>query len=74
MRCSLAMGRKEWLLLYNEAVCSHSGRVRFTQAHERSTTSCTGNSGAVPRSDADMLNWSTTRTLKDKPTCSLRTR
>lgn len=51
-------GRKEWLLLYNEAVSS-SGRVRFTQAHElghyilhrqiRESFQC---------SDADMLNWS----------------
>ena len=51
-------GRKEWLLLYNEAVSS-PGRVRFTQAHElghyilhrqlRESFQC---------SDADMLNWS----------------
>lgn len=51
-------GRKEWLLLYNEAVSS-LGRVRFTQAHElghyilhrqlRESFQC---------SDADMLNWS----------------
>ncbi|WP_394168928.1 ImmA/IrrE family metallo-endopeptidase [Saccharospirillum alexandrii] len=51
-------GRKEWLLLYNDAVTS-SGRVRFTQAHElghyilhrmkRESFQC---------SDADMLNWS----------------
>lgn len=51
-------GRKEWLLLYNDAVSS-SGRVRFTQAHElghyilhrqlRESFQC---------SDADMLNWS----------------
>ena len=51
-------GRKEWLLLYNEAVRS-PGRVRFTQAHElghyilhrqiRESFQC---------SDADMLNWS----------------
>ena len=51
-------GRKEWLLLYNEAVSS-TGRVRFTQAHElghyilhrqaRESFQC---------SDADMLNWS----------------
>lgn len=51
-------GRKEWLLLYNEAVAS-PGRVRFTQAHElghyilhrkvRESFQC---------SDADMLNWS----------------
>jgi hypothetical protein len=50
--------RKEWLLLYNEAVSS-PGRVRFTQAHElghyilhrtaRESFQC---------SDADMLNWS----------------
>lgn len=50
--------RKEWLLLYNEAVSSQ-GRVRFTQAHElghyvlhrlvRESFQC---------SDADMLNWS----------------
>ena len=51
-------GRKEWLLLYNEAVSS-PGRVRFTQAHElghyilhrqlRESFQC---------SDADMLNCS----------------
>lgn len=51
-------GRKEWLLLYNEAVSS-PGRVRFTQAQElghyilhrqaRELFQC---------SDADMLNWS----------------
>lgn len=51
-------GRKEWMLLYNEAVSS-PGRVRFTQAHElghyilhrqvRESFQC---------SDADMLNWS----------------
>ena len=51
-------GRKEWLLLYNEAVLS-PGRIRFTQAHElghyilhrqvRESFQC---------SDADMLNWS----------------
>ena len=51
-------GRKEWLLLYNEAVSS-PGRVRFTLAHElghyilhrqlRESFQC---------SDADMLNWS----------------
>lgn len=51
-------GRKEWLLLYNEAVSS-PGRVRFTQAHElghyilhreiRESFQC---------SNADMLNWS----------------
>ncbi|MCW5234997.1 ImmA/IrrE family metallo-endopeptidase [Verminephrobacter eiseniae] len=51
-------GRKEWLLLYNEAVSS-LGRVHFTQAHElghyilhrqlRESFQC---------SDADMLNWS----------------
>lgn len=51
-------GRKEWLLLYNNAVTS-PGRVRFTQAHElghyilhrmhRESFQC---------SDADMLNWS----------------
>lgn len=51
-------GRKDWLLLYNEAVAS-PGRVRFTQAHElghyilhrqlRESFQC---------SDADMLNWS----------------
>lgn len=51
-------GRKEWLLLYNDAVTS-PGRVRFTQAHElghyilhrmkRDSFQC---------SDADMLNWS----------------
>ena len=51
-------GRKEWLLLYNDAVAS-PGRVRFTQAHElghyilhrmlRESFQC---------SDADMLNWS----------------
>ncbi|MCP5431627.1 MAG: ImmA/IrrE family metallo-endopeptidase [Chromatiaceae bacterium] len=51
-------GRKEWLMLYNEAVSS-PGRVRFTQAHElghyilhrhlRESFQC---------SDADMLNWS----------------
>lgn len=51
-------GRKEWLLLYNEAVSS-PGRVRFTQAHElghyilhrqvRESFQC---------SDADMRNWS----------------
>lgn len=50
--------RKEWLLLYNEAVSS-PGRIRFTQAHElghyvlhrqlRESFQC---------SDADMLNWS----------------
>jgi hypothetical protein len=50
--------RKDWLLLYNEAVSS-PGRVRFTQAHElghyilhrrlRESFQC---------SDADMLNWS----------------
>ena len=50
--------RREWLLLYNEAVSS-LGRVRFTQAHElghyilhrqdRESFQC---------SDADMLNWS----------------
>lgn len=50
--------RKEWLLLFNEAVSS-PGRVRFTQAHElghyilhrqlRESFQC---------SDADMLNWS----------------
>lgn len=50
--------RKEWLLLYNEAVYS-PGRIRFTQAHElghyvlhrqlRESFQC---------SDADMLNWS----------------
>lgn len=51
-------GRKEWLLLYNNAVTS-PGRVRFTQAHElghyilhrmhRESFQC---------SDDDMLNWS----------------
>ncbi|MDP1638694.1 MAG: ImmA/IrrE family metallo-endopeptidase [Candidatus Nitrotoga sp.] len=51
-------GRKEWLLLYNEAMSS-LGRVRFTQAHElghyilhrqvRESFQC---------SDVDMLNWS----------------
>ena len=51
-------GRKEWLLLYNNAVTS-PGRVRFTQAHElghyilhrmqRESFQC---------NDADMLNWS----------------
>ncbi len=51
-------GRKEWLLLYNEAVSS-PGRVRFTQAHElghyilhrqhRESFQC---------SNSDMLNWS----------------
>lgn len=51
-------GRKEWLLLYNDALTS-PGRVRFTQAHElghyilhrmtRESFQC---------SDADMLNWS----------------
>ena len=51
-------GKREWLLLYNEAVTS-TGRVRFTQAHElghyilhrllRESFQC---------SDADMLNWS----------------
>jgi hypothetical protein len=50
--------RKEWLLLYNEAVSS-PGRVRFTQAHElghyilhrqlRESFQCSGD---------DMLNWS----------------
>lgn len=50
--------KREWLLLYNEAVTS-AGRVRFTQAHElghyilhrqlRESFQC---------SDADMLNWS----------------
>lgn len=50
--------RKEWLLLYNNAVPS-IGRMRFTQAHElghyilhrqlRESFQC---------SDADMLNWS----------------
>jgi len=51
-------GRREWLLLYNEAVAS-PGRVRFTQAHElghyilhrqlRESFQC---------SDADMVDWS----------------
>lgn len=51
-------GKREWLLLYNNAVLS-PGRVRFTQAHElghyilhrqsRDSFQC---------SDSDMLNWS----------------
>lgn len=51
-------GRKDWLLLYNDALKSR-GRVRFTQAHElghyilhrrmRDSFQC---------SDGDMLNWS----------------
>jgi len=50
--------RKEWLLLYNDAITS-SGRIRFTQAHElghyilhrqmKDSFQC---------SDTDMLNWS----------------
>lgn len=51
-------GRKEWLLLYSDAVTS-PGRIRFTQAHELGHYILHRLRTSTPRcSSDDMLNWS----------------
>lgn len=51
-------GRKEWLLLYSDAVTS-PGRIRFTQAHELGHYILHRLRPNPPRcSSQDMLNWS----------------